>query len=126
MSGPDKPERLAVSLRGLAGSLIEFISIRLELVGVEAREEVLRLGALLLYGAIAVVLLSLGLTFLAVLLTVLLWDSHRLLALAVFATVFLTLGALAFIAARVRLAQGSRIWGASLDELNRDKERLRL
>jgi uncharacterized membrane protein YqjE len=89
-------------------------------------EEVLRLGELLLYGAIAVVLLSLGLTFLAVLLTVLLWDSHRLLALAVFATVFLTLGALAFIAARVRLAQGSRIWGASLDELNRDKERLRL
>ena len=92
MSGPERPERLAVSLRGLAGSLIEFISIRLELVGVEAREEVLRLGELLLYGAIAVVLLSLGLTFLAVLLTVLLWDSHRLLALAVFATVFLTLG----------------------------------
>jgi uncharacterized membrane protein YqjE len=126
MSGPDKPERLAASLRGLAGSLIEFISIRLELVGVEAREEVLRLGELLLYGAIAVVLLGLGLTFLAVLLTVLLWDSHRLLALAVFSTVFLTLGALAFIAARVRLAQGSRLWGASLDELNRDKERLRL
>jgi uncharacterized membrane protein YqjE len=126
MSGADKPERLAVSLRGLAGSLIEFISIRLELVGVEAREEVLRLGELLLYGAIAVVLLSLGLTFLAVLLTVLLWDSHRLLALAVFATVFLTLGALAFVAARVRLAQGSRLWGASLDELSRDKERLRL
>jgi len=126
MSGPDKPGRLAGSMRGLAGSLIEFISIRLELVGVEDREEALRLGELLLYGAIAVVLLSLGLTFLAVLLTVLLWDSHRLLALAVFATVFLTLGALAFIAARVRLAQGSRLWGASLDELNRDKERLRL
>jgi uncharacterized membrane protein YqjE len=126
MSGPEKPERLAVSLRGLAGSLIEFISIRLELVGVEAREEVLRLGELLLYGAIAVVLLGLGLTFLAVLLTVLLWDSHRLLALAVFATVFLTLGAMAFIAARARFAQGSRLWGASLDELNRDKERLRL
>lgn len=126
MSEPEKPERLAVSLRGLAGSLIEFISIRLELVGVEAREEALRLGELVLYGAIALVLLSLGLTFLAVLLTVLLWDSHRLLALAVFATLFLTLGALAFMAARVRLAQGSRLWGASLDELHRDKERLRL
>lgn len=126
MSEPEKPERLAVSLRGLAGSLIEFISIRLELVGVEAREEALRLGELVLYGAIALVLLSLGLTFLAILLTVLLWDSHRLLALAVFATLFLTLGALAFIAARARLAQGSRLWGASLDELHRDKERLRL
>ena len=86
MNAPEAPQRLSISLRGLATSLIEFTSIRLELLGIEAREEVLRLGELLLYGAIALVLLSLGLTFLAVLLTVLLWDSHRLLALAVFAT----------------------------------------
>jgi uncharacterized membrane protein YqjE len=125
MNAPEAPQRLSISLRGLATSLIEFTSIRLELLGIEAREEVLRLGELLLYGAIALVLLSLGLTFLAVLLTVLLWDSHRLLALAVFATVFLTLGAVAFAAARARLVQGSRLWGASLDELERDKERLR-
>lgn len=125
MNAREAPQRLSISLRGLATSLIEFTSIRLELLGIEAREEVLRLGELLLYGAIALVLLSLGLTFLAVLLTVLLWDSHRLLALAVFATVFLTLGAVAFAAARARLVQGSRLWGASLDELERDKERLR-
>lgn len=125
MNAREAPQRLSISLRGLATSLIEFTSIRLELLGIEAREEVHRLGELLLYGAIALVLLSLGLTFLAVLLTVLLWDSHRLLALAVFATVFLTLGAVAFAAARARLVQGSRLWGASLDELERDKERLR-
>ena len=125
MSAPENPERLAVSLRGLADSLIEFISIRLELVSVEAREETLRIGELLLYGAIAVVLLSLGLTFLAVLLTVLLWDSHRVLALAVFAAVFLSLGAVAYVAARARLVKGSRLWGTSLDELERDRERLR-
>lgn len=125
MSGPEKPERLAISLRGLASSLIEFTSVRLELVSIEAREEALRLGELVLYGAIAVILLGLGLTFLAVLLTVLLWDSHRLLALAVFAAVFLTLGAVAFVAAQSRLARGSRLWGASLDELERDKQRLR-
>jgi hypothetical protein len=84
MNAPEPPERLAVSLRGFAASLIEFLAVRLELVSVEARDEALRLGELLLYGAIAIVLLSLGLTFLAVLLTVLLWDTHRLLALAVF------------------------------------------
>jgi uncharacterized membrane protein YqjE len=126
MSGPEKPERLAVSLRGLASSLIEFASVRLELLSIESREEALRLGELLLFGAVAIVLLSLGLAFLSVLLTVLLWDSHRLLALAVFAAVFLTLGAVAYVAARARLAKGSRLWGDSLDELNRDKERLRL
>lgn len=125
MNAPEPPERLAVSLRGFAASLIEFLAVRLELVSVEARDEALRLGELLLYGAIALVLLSLGLAFLAVLLTVLLWDTHRLLALAVFSAIFLTLGAVAFVAARARLNQGSRLWGASLAELERDKERLR-
>jgi len=125
MNAPEPPERLAVSLRGFAASLIEFLAVRLELVSVEARDEALRLGELLLYGAIALVLLSLGLTFLAVLLTVLLWDTHRLLALAVFSAIFLTLGAVAFVAARARLNQGSRLLGASLAELERDKERLR-
>lgn len=125
MSAPAPPERLAVSLRGFSASLVEFLSVRLELVSVEAREEVLRLGELLLFGAIAVILLGLGLTFLAILLTVLLWDNHRLLALAVFAAVFLTLGAVAAFAARARLARGSRLFEASLAELDRDRQSLR-
>ena len=125
MTAPLPPERLAVSVRGFAASLIEFLAVRLELVSVEAREEALRLGELLLYGAIALILLALGLIFLAILLTVLLWDTHRLLALAVFSAVFLTLGGVAFFAARARLARGSRLWGASLAELERDKESLR-
>lgn len=125
MTAPVPPERLVVSVRGFAASLIEFLAIRLELVSVEAREEAYRLGELLLYGAMAVILLGLGLSFLAILLTVLLWDSHRLLALAVFSSIFLTLGAVALVAARARLARGSRLMGASLSELERDKESLR-
>ena len=125
MSEPEKPERLVISLRGLASSLIEFLSVRLELVSVEAREETRRLGELVLFGAVAVILLSLGLIFLSVLFTVLLWDSHRLLVLAVLAAIFLTLGAVAFTAARARLTRGSRLFDASLGELERDNERLR-
>ena len=125
MSAPAPPERLAVSLRGFSASLVEFLAVRLELVSVEAREEALRLAELLLFGAIAILLLGLGLTFLAILLTVLLWDSHRLLALAVFATVFLTLGGVAAFAARARLARGSRLFGASLAELERERQSLR-
>jgi uncharacterized membrane protein YqjE len=125
MNEQGKPERLAVSLQSLAAGLIELVHVRLELFGVEAREEASRLGELALYAVLAVVFLSLGLTFLAVLLTVLLWDTHRVLALAVFSTAFLTMGAVAFFAARARFTQGSRLWGASLDELDRDIERLR-
>ena len=124
MSAPEKAERLAVSLRGFASSLIELAQLRLALAGVELREEVQRLGELLLYGAMSVVLLSLGLGFFSVLLTVLLWDSHRLLALAVFAAIFLTLGVAALLVARARLARGSRLWAASLEELARDRQRL--
>lgn len=125
MSAPAPPERLAVSLRGFSASLVEFLAIRLELASVEAREEALRLGELLLYGAIAIILLALGLTFLAILLTVLLWENHRLLALAVFATAFLSLGGVAAFAARARFARGSRLFEASLAELDRDKQTLR-
>lgn len=125
MNEPGKPERLAVSLQSLVVGLIELIHVRLELFSVEAREEASRLGELALYAVLAVIFLSLGLTFFAVLLTVLLWDTHRVLALSVFSTAFLTVGAVALFAARAKFAQGSRLWGASLDELDRDVERLR-
>ena len=77
--------RLSASVRGLAATLIELAQVRLELLSVEAQEEVLRVAGLLAYGAIALVCLALGLGFLAILITVALWDTHRMLALAVFA-----------------------------------------
>jgi uncharacterized membrane protein YqjE len=119
------PQRFAASLRGLADSLLGLFQVRLELLSVEAREEVSRLGGLLLYGAFAVAFLSLGLGFLAILITVALWDSHRLLALGAFSTLFLTLGVVAGFLARDRLQQGSRLFAASLEELQRDQDSLR-
>lgn len=119
------PQRLSASVRGLAATVLELFQVRLELLSVEAQEEVLRIGALLAYGAVAVTLLGLGLCFLAILLTVALWDSHRLLPLAVFALLFLALGAWAAYQARQRLLSQSRLFSASVDELKRDLEVLR-
>lgn len=124
MASSPPPLSLASSLRGLAAGLVELLRVRLELLTVEARDEVLRLGELVVYGACAIAFLCLGLTFLAVLLTVLLWDGHRLLALTVFATLFLTLGAVAAWLARQRLREGTRLFSASLEELQRDHDRL--
>jgi len=123
-SGPAKPERLTTSLRSFVANLVGLAQTRLELLSVETREEILRLGELLLYGALALIMLALGVTFLAVLLTVLLWDGYRLLALAIFSTLFLTLGGVAAVIARARWTQGGRLWGSSLNELASDKERL--
>jgi uncharacterized membrane protein YqjE len=119
------PQRFSSSVRGLAATVLELFQVRLELLSVEAQEEVLRIGALLIYGALAVTLLGLGLCFLAMLITVALWDSHRLLPLAVFAVLFLALGALAAYQARQRVLNQSRLFSASVDEIKRDLEALR-
>lgn len=124
MSAQQRPERLAVSLKGFVASLIEIVHVRLELITVEARDEALRLTELLVYGALAIAFLTFGIAFVAVLLTVLLWDSHRLLALTLFSTLFITLGVLAAVVARARMVEGTRLFASSLDELKRDRDSL--
>ena len=118
------PQRLSSSLRGLASTVLELLQLRVELFSVEAQEEVVRVGALLVFGAVAVTFLSLGLAFLAMLVTVALWDSHRLLALAVFTGLFLGLGLVAAWLARGRALSGTRLFAASIEELRQDRQGL--
>lgn len=113
---------IAGSLRGLLVAGIAIARNRLELLGTEVQEERARVLGLLLYGGIALILLGAGLVFLAVFLTVLFWDSNRLLALGVFAAVFLVAGAVAAIAARGYARSPSSLFSASLGELDRDRQ----
>ncbi|MEW6163636.1 MAG: phage holin family protein [Pseudomonadota bacterium] len=123
MSG--NPAGLVASLRGFATTAVALLRTRFELLTLEAREEAGRITGLLLWGFAAVLLGIAGAVFLAVFLTVLLWDSHRLLALGVFAALFLGAGGMA-IATALRLArQGSRLFAASMAELRRDEDALR-
>lgn len=119
------PTRLSASLKGLAGTVLTLLQVRLELLGVEAQEEVVRVVGLLLWGVAAALLLSLGLGFLAVFITVALWETHRLLALGVFATLFLTLGGIATWMAYQRVRRESTLFASSLAELRQDREQLR-
>jgi uncharacterized membrane protein YqjE len=119
------PQRFSSSLRGLASTVLELVQIRLELFSIEAQEEVLRVGALLVYGAVAVAFLSLGVVLLALLITVALWDTHRLLALGIFTGLFLVTGGVAAWLARERVRSGTYLFSASVEELRRDREGLR-
>jgi uncharacterized membrane protein YqjE len=101
------------------------VQIRLELFSIEAQEEVLRVGALLVYGAVAVAFLSLGVVLLALLITVALWDTHRLLALGIFTGLFLVTGGVAAWLARERVRSGTYLFSASVEELRQDREGLR-
>ena len=115
---------LFASLKGLFGTSLALAQNRLQLLGVELAEERGRLLSLLTYGAIALICLSAGLVFLAVFLTVLLWDSHRLLALGVFSALFLGAGIATLLVAMNHARAGSTLFKASLAELARDREAL--
>jgi uncharacterized membrane protein YqjE len=119
------PQRFSSSVRGLASTVLELVQIRLELFSIEAQEEVLRVGALLVYGAVAVAFLSLGVVLLALLITVALWDTHRLLALGIFTGLFLVTGAVAAWLARERVRSGTYLFSASVEELKQDRDSLR-
>lgn len=116
--------RLLASLRGFATTSVALLRTRLALLKVEAQEEAERLVSMLLWGVAATLLGIAGLVFLAVLLTVLFWEDHRLLALTLFTAIFLG-GAAFAITSILRLArQGSQLFAASLAELRRDEEAL--
>lgn len=113
---------LATSLRTLAATFAALLQTRLELLSTEVQEEKQRITGLMLYGFAAVLLLVTGCVFLAIFITVLLWDSNRLLALGVFAAVFLVLGLVALTTVMRHQRAGSKLFAASLAELSRDRD----
>lgn len=119
------PAGLFASLRGFATTGVALLRTRVELLRVEAQEELGRIVGLVLWSIVAVLCGTLGLAFVAVLVTVLLWESQRAVALAVFATLFLV-GAAVAAGFALRLARrGSQLFSASLAELRRDEAALR-
>jgi uncharacterized membrane protein YqjE len=119
------PAGLFSSVRGLGVTLLALLGNRLDLLGTELAEERGRLLSLVAYGAAALLLLAAGLVFLAVFITVLLWDSNRLLALGVFSGLFLAGGLLALGMAIGFAKAGSKMFAASLAELRKDADALR-
>ena len=115
---------LFASLKGLFGTSLALVQNRLQLLGVELAEERLRLLSLVTYGAVAFICLSAGLVFLAVFLTVLFWESHRLLALGIFSALFLGAGIATLLMAMSLAKAGSTLFKGSLAELARDREAL--
>ncbi len=116
---------LLASLRGLLATVLATLRIRGELLVVELEEEKSRMLSVLLFGAAAFFFLSFGLVMLAIFLTALFWDTYRLLVIGTFTGLFLTIGIAALWALRGRLQRGSRMFSASLRELEQDGVALR-
>lgn len=116
---------LLSSLRGFAATGVALVRTRLELLKIESQEEVGRVAGVLLWGMAAILLGVVGVTFLAVFITVLLWDTHRVLALGIFSALFLVAAAVAIVTALRLYRQGSRLFAASLAELRHDEDALK-
>jgi uncharacterized membrane protein YqjE len=122
---PEDPAGAATRIRLLLADLADLLAVRLDLLTVEARIETGRLARMFALGALGALLLGFGLVFLAVFITVLLWDAHREAALAAFTALFLLGGAALLLLARQLLRQGAQMFAATRAELQADKERLR-
>jgi len=123
-AGSERATGLFASLRNLAATAVAIVHTRLELFANELAEEKIRLGQLLVFGVVALFGLVVGAIFLAAFITVLLWDSHRLLALGSFAVLFLGMGIYALFQLRTRASAGSGLFAASLAELGKDRQQL--
>lgn len=113
---------LFASLRGLIATAIALLRTRLELFATELEEEKLRLLSIVMYGAAAFFMLYAGVLLLAIFLTVLFWDSHRLLVLGGLTAIFLACGFGAILLVLRQVRAGSRLFSASLAELAQDHQ----
>jgi uncharacterized membrane protein YqjE len=121
----DDKEPVSGPLRRLGYSLLTLSRIRLELLAIEVQEEKDRIAGLLVWSVLAALLAGFGLLMLLVLITVALWDSYRLLALAGSTIVLVAAAAVAVLKVKGLVAQPSTLFQSSLAELREDAESLR-
>lgn len=120
MGEPAKEVRLFASIRRLLATALELAQVRIDLLGTELELEKRRIFDGLLWGAMAVVVLSVGLLLVCSFVMLLFWDSYRLAAAGVLAGLFLGSGALLVMGARLRLRSLAGMFRLSLIELERD------
>jgi len=125
MSSAVQGRGLMASLRRLLATVLEIAHVRLELLAVELEQEKQRVFDALLWAAIAVLLLGMGLTLSTVLLAMLFWEGHRLLALGVLCVLLIGASVVAARLARARLRSAAGMVSATLGELARDRDTLR-
>jgi uncharacterized membrane protein YqjE len=120
---PEVPGLLG-SIKRLLATLSEVVATRLELLSNEWQEERLRLLQMLLFALFAVFSLCMAMLLLVFFLVVLFWDEHRLTVLAVLSVGFFMAGGVLILMLQGKMRNGSKLFSASLSELQKDREAL--
>lgn len=124
MSETDK-EPVSAPLRRFGAAMLALARIRLELFAIEVQEEKDRIASLLLWAVLAALLAGFGLLMAVLLLTVALWETHRLLALGLATTVLVVAAVFAVIKVRRLVGLPATLFQASIAELREDGATLR-
>jgi uncharacterized membrane protein YqjE len=122
---PPSGEKVSGPVRRLGASLIALGRIRLELLAIELHEEKARVSELLLWSVLTALMVGFGAVFVAVLVTVALWETHRLAALGASALLFIALAAVGAMRLRRLVSGGSTLFQSSIAELREDSAALR-
>lgn len=112
------------SLQRMAGTLLDILRTRVEIVASEFEEERERIRELVLFGFLALFFAAFGFLLLTLFVIVLFWETHRVYAVGGFALLYLGLGVLAAATLRRRLKSRPRLFATTLAELAKDRERL--
>ncbi len=115
---------LFASVRRLLATALELAQVRLALLGTEVELQTQRLFGALLWGAVGLLALGLGLVLLCGFVILLFWEGYRLAAVGVLTLLFLGAATLLLRESRQRLRRVSGMFAASLTELDRDRARL--
>ena len=98
--------------------------IRLELLAIEVQEEKERIARLLVWAVVTTFLGCFALVFVALFVTVALWDSYRLAALGAFSALFVGLALWGAVQLRRLTKAGSTLFQSSIAELRQDSRAL--
>jgi len=112
------------SLKTLSASLIGIVHTRLELLSTDLAEERTHLTTFLVLVLVSLFCLGVGVLLLAILIAVVFWESHRLVALGGLTGFFLAAGAGVGWLAMHKVRTKPRLFEASLAELSKDRQQL--
>ncbi len=111
-------------MRVLAVTLLAIAHTRLELLSTEIEEQWIWVSSMLAWTLVALFCAGLGVVLATLLLVLVLWDTHRLLALGIPAILFLLGAGLAWLVVQSKARAKPRLFAASLTELSKDREEL--
>ena len=115
---------LFASVKTLLDTLLSVAQARLELLANELGEEQSRLTRLLFYSLFTLFFFCLGMVLLTLLIIVVFWDTHRLLAIGLVTAAYLGIAAVLATCVVHQARHRPRLFSASLAEIAKDRAAL--